>query len=286
VLLTGESGTGKEVIARAIHSLSSRRQQSFATLACADRSADAIRLELLGDPAPRSRLGERSQRGLLRDLGSGTLYLDEIGALPSALQLELLALLRAQQDEMSAPKGSPRNDVRIIAASAQPLDEAVSRREFSAELLEQLGALRLELPALRERRPDIPLLVDHFIDHFRRELAKPVRGIAEDALQLLVAYPWPGNIRELKNAIEAAVMLASGVRIGTEDLPPRIALAPAADGTPRADLSLKRGRRTCEIDIIRRALRATGGNRTHAARRLEISHRALLYKIKEYGIDA
>ena len=150
--------------------------------------------------------------------------------------------------------------------------------------LEQLGALRLELPALRERRADIPLLVDHFIDHYRRELAKPVRAIAEDALQQLVAYPWPGNIRELKNAIEAAVMLAAGVRIGTEDLPPRIALAPAADGAQRADLSLKRGRRNCEIDIIRRALRATGGNRTHAARRLEISHRALLYKIKDYKI--
>jgi two-component system response regulator AtoC len=127
--------------------------------------------------------------------------------------------------------------------------------------------------------------VDHFLDYHRQEIVRPVQTIAKDALERLVAHDWVGNIRELENVIEAAVMLASGDRITIQDIPRRIASATSPAGGSRTDLCLKRGRRTFEMDVIRRALRATGGNRTHAAKRLEISHRALLYKLKEYGIS-
>ncbi len=286
LLLVGESGTGKEVMARAIHALSSRRHHSFVAVQCAARSAESILAELFGDRSAAPNYGERTQRGLFQDAERGSLFLDEVGELPIRVQNELLRVLNEKQAESSSEPRSGTVDIRIIAATARNLRQDVSDRRFEAELFEHLDPLRLDIPALRDRREDIPLLVDHFLDHYRHELVKPIRGIAEDALERLVAHPWFGNIRELKNVIESAVMFARGERIAIQDLPPRILLAPAASDPLRDDLCLKRSRRAFEIDMIRRALRATGGNRTHAAKRLEISHRALLYKIKEYGIDA
>ena len=160
----------------------------------------------------------------------------------------------------------------------------MEKGRFREDLFDQLGEIRLDVPPLRERLKDIPLLVDHFIEHYRQTLVKPVRGIADDALARLVAHHWVGNIRELENIVERAMIVARGDRITTRDLP-RDILTPSPLG-PEAEvnLSLKRGRRSLEIDLIRQALRATGGNRTRAAKRLDISHRALLYKLKEYGI--
>jgi two-component system response regulator AtoC len=144
--------------------------------------------------------------------------------------------------------------------------------------------MRLQVPALRERREDIPLLTDHFLEHFRTSLGKPIRTITDDALERLTNYAWPGNVRELENVIERAMILADTDRITVQDLPDGIVAAVAADGSDSASFSLKRARRAVEADMIRRALGATDGNRTHAAKLLEISHRALLYKIKEFGI--
>jgi two-component system response regulator AtoC len=176
-------------------------------------------------------------------------------------------------------------DLRIIASTARNLEADVSNGRFRESLYERLNSIRLDVPALRDRREDIPLLVDHFLSGYRQEAVSPVQVIAEDALECLVAHDWIGNIRELENVIEAATMLARGDRISIQDLPSRI-VSPASPGSgSRTDLSLKRGRRSFEMHQIRRALQATGGNRTHAAKRLEISHRALLYKIKEYGIN-
>jgi len=284
VLLVGESGTGKEVIARAIHALSSRRNHNFVSVQCAARSAEAISADLFGDSEKGSDTADRTRRGLLLDADRGTLFLDGVGALPLSLQDEIVRVLKDEQAQ-STSASKPRSvDLKIIAATSRNLADDVASGRFSEGLLQRLGSTPLDVPALRDRREDIPLLVDHFLDYHHQELAKPARALAEDALKCLVAHHWVGNLRELDNAIEAAVMVARGDRIVIQDLPDRIMSATSPGGGSSTDLCLKRGRRGFEIDLIRRALRATGGNRTHAAKRLEISHRALLYKIKEYGI--
>jgi two-component system response regulator AtoC len=284
VLLTGEPGTGKEVIARVIHALSSRRNHSFVSVQCAKRSAEAISTELFGDTLEGSSAADRTHRGLLLDADQGTLFLDEVGAMPLSVQDQILRVLMEEQVQSKSASKSRTVDLRIIAASARNLEDDVAKGRFREGLFQRLDLARLNVPPLRERREDIPLLIDHFLDHYQQQLVKPTRAIAEDALALLVAHTWVGNIRELENVIETAVMLARGERISTQDLPSRIALAPPQQEGTRTDLSLRRGRRSFEMGLIRRALRATDGNRTHAAKRLEISHRALLYKLKEYGI--
>jgi two-component system response regulator AtoC len=285
LLLVGESGSGKEVIARAIHSLSSRRNHSFVSVQCATRSAEEISTELFGSSKRGTESTDRTRRGLLLDADRGTLFLDGVGALPIAIQDQILGVLKEEQvPSMSASK-SRSVDLRIIAATARSLEGDIANGQFRESLYERLNSIRLDVPALRDRREDIPLLVDHFLNDYRQEIVNPVRAITEDALECLVTHHWSGNIRELENVIESAMMLARGDRITIEDLPRRI-VSPAKSGSgSRTDLCLKRGRRAFEMQLIRRALHSTGGNRTHAAKRLEISHRALLYKIKEYGIS-
>jgi two-component system response regulator AtoC len=174
-------------------------------------------------------------------------------------------------------------DVRVIAATARKLEVEVAAGRFREDLFYRLNVVQLVVPPLRERPRDVPLLADHFIAQFRATLGKPVRTINDEALERLVAYRWPGNVRELENLIERAVILAEGDTITLRELPQNVVVADAVEGsTP--DLSLKRARRAAEVDAIRRALRATAGNRTHAARLLLISHRALLYKLKEYAL--
>jgi two-component system response regulator AtoC len=284
-LLVGESGTGKEVIARAIHALSSRRNHSFVSVQCATRSAHAISTELFGDSKQATGTADRTRRGLLLDADHGTLFLDGVGALPLSVQDQILGVLKDEQVQPMSASKSRTVDLRIIAATARDLEQEVANGRFRESLYQQIGSIRLDVPALRNRREDIPLLVDHFLDYHRQEIVKPIQTIADDAMERLVAHEWVGNIRELENVIEAAIMLARGDRIALEDLPGRITSATSPVSGARTDLCLKRGRRSFEIDVIRRALRATGGNRTHAAKRLEISHRALLYKLKEYGIS-
>jgi two-component system response regulator AtoC len=202
--------------------------------------------------------------------------------MPTALQVKLL---RALQEEEVLPVGENKPvsaDVRVIAATARDLEEEVKVGRFREDLFYRLNVMRLKVPALRERREDIPLLVDHFIAHFRDSLGKPIRSVSEEALQRLIRYSWPGNVRELENVIERAAILAVADSIGLQELPGNVIDAPSDTGV--VGLSLRHARRACEADMIRRALTATEGNRTHAAKLLEISHRALLYKLKEYKI--
>jgi two-component system response regulator AtoC len=197
-------------------------------------------------------------------------------------------LLRVLQDEEVRPVGESKSrkvDVRVLAATARDIDGEVSAGRFREDLFYRLNVVRVPVPPLRERREDIPLLVDHFLGHFRDSLGKPVREIADDALERLTCYRWPGNVRELENVIERALILATSDRITLAELPANVVSPESGERPIRpGQLSLKRARRHFEEEMIRKALAATGGNRTHAARLLEISHRALLYKIKEYGI--
>ena len=284
-LLTGESGTGKEVLARAIHAQSPRRNEPFVAVNCGAIGENLLESELFGHVKGAFTGANRAHRGLFAEADHGSIFLDEIGELPLPLQVKLLRVL---QEEEIRPVGDGKShsiDVRVIAATARDLEQEIARGRFREDLYYRLNVVRLHVPALRDRREDIPLLVDHFLGHFRDTLGKAVRGIADDALDRLSRYRWPGNVRELENVVERAVILADGPTIVLSCLPENI-VSPhidlAVDGT--GDLSLKRARQSFEAQMIRRALRATEGNRTHAAKLLDISHRALLYKIKDYGI--
>jgi two-component system response regulator AtoC len=285
VLLTGESGTGKEVLARALHAQSPRREEAFVAVNCGAIPENLLESELFGHARGAFTGADRARRGLFLEADGGSLFLDEVGELPLALQVKLLRVLQEEEVRPLGESKSRRVDVRVIAATARDLEAEVSAGRFREDLFYRLNVMRVHVPALRERRQDVPLLVDHFLEHFRRALGRPVRAVADDALARLVAHPWPGNVRELENVIERAVILARGDRVTLQELPTNVVHPdPGAEAAPAGDLSLRRARRAAEIEAIRAALRATGGNRTHAARVLEISHRALLYKLKEYGI--
>jgi two-component system response regulator AtoC len=293
VLLTGESGTGKEVLARAIHAQSPRRDEAFVAVNCAAIPEALLESELFGHVKGAFTGADRTRRGLFVEADGGTLFLDEIGELPVALQAKLLRVLQEEEVRPVGDAKSRKVDVRVIAATARELEQDVAAGRFREDLFYRLNVVRVKVPPLRERKQDIPLLADHFLARFREQLGRPVRTIDDDALERLLAYRWPGNARELENVIERAVILAEGERLTARELPEGVARASAggagaeADGampSDDSDLSLRRARRAMERDWIVRALRACQGNRTHAARRLQISHRALLYKLKEYGI--
>jgi two-component system response regulator AtoC len=285
VLISGETGTGKEVLARAIHAQSPRRSEAFVAVNCGAIPETLLESELFGHAKGAFTGADRAKRGLFREADGGTLFLDEIGEIPTVLQVKLLRVL---QEEEIRPLGESKTrpvDVRVIAATARDVEADVEAGRFREDLFYRLNVVRLRVPPLRERPKDVPLLLDHFIARFRSTLAKPVQTVTDEALERLVKYPWPGNVRELENVIERAMILCDGDRVTLRDLPGNVVSPPEPGGADaEGSFNLKRARRGAEIEAIRRALHATDGNRTHAARLLEISHRALLYKLKEYGI--
>jgi len=285
VLVVGESGTGKEVLARAIHAQSPRRSEAFVAVNCGAIPENLLESELFGHAKGAFTGADRARRGLFVEAHEGTLFLDEIGELPPPLQVKLL---RALQEEEVRPVGAEKSravDVRVLAATSRDLPAMVAEGRFREDLFYRLNVVQLRVPPLRERARDIPLLVDHFFARACATLGKPLHTVGDDALDRLVAYPWPGNVRELENVIERAVILADGDRVTLRELPENVVDPPVGGPDARNDFGLKRARKEFEADLIRRALRTTGGNRTRAARLLEISHRALLYKIKEYAIS-
>jgi two-component system response regulator AtoC len=277
VLLRGEHGTGKEGLARAIHALSPRRGGPFVALSCLPTHAASVSAALLG----RQPAVGPAELGSLEDADGGTLFLDHVDALPAECHAGLLRFF--ETGEVAHPDRAKhrRVDARVIAATTRDLPAAVSAGLFPKALLERLAAIELAVPPLRARPQDIPLLLDHFVARTSRALGRPAPVLADDALERLVGYAWPGNVSELANVTERAVRLARGDRITTRQLPELLAVG---DESREGELGLRRARKRLELELIRRALRRTGGNRTHAARLLEISHRALLYKLKEHGI--
>jgi two-component system response regulator AtoC len=294
VLLTGESGTGKELVARALHELSPRAAAPFVAVNCGAIPAELIESELFGHVRGAFTDASRDKKGLVAEADGGTLFLDEIGELPPALQVKLLRFLQEEEVRRVGDNRSEKVDVRIVAATARDLARAVQEGQFREDLFYRLNVVGIRLPPLRERPDDVPRLVEHFLaKHRPLRGGVPLRGLAPEAMEAFQAYRWPGNVRELEHAVERAVVLAEGPEVQEEDLPDELrasARAPGATGAPTlppglgGDLSVKRATRALEAHLIRQALEQTGGNRTRAAELLELSYRALLYKIKEYGI--
>ncbi|HEX8818345.1 MAG TPA: sigma-54 dependent transcriptional regulator [Archangium sp.] len=296
VLVTGESGTGKELIAKALHARSPRAAMSFVAVNCGAIPAGLIESELFGHAKGAFTDARTARRGLFSEADGGTLFLDEVGELPPAAQVKLLRVLQEGEVRPVGENRAEKVDVRVIAATLRDLGRLVERGEFREDLYYRLNVVNVRVPPLRERPGDIPLLARAFLTRFNRELNResPVLGFSPEAEALLTSYAWPGNVRELENAMERAVLLAEGELILPRNLPERLWSAPprvpAPTPTPtrpppEGNLSLKQAMRELEETYIRAALRRTRGNRTRAAEVLEISHRALLYKIKEYGID-
>jgi two-component system response regulator AtoC len=288
VLITGESGTGKELVAMALHSQGPRAGGPFVAVNCGAIPGSLLESELFGHVRGAFTDAVRDKRGIFAEASGGSLFLDEIGELPMELQVKLL---RALQEEEIRPVGGSHAipiDVRIIAATVRDLDQEVARGRFRKDLFYRLNVLPLHLPPLRERAEDIPALVEHFVRDYARKHAVAgmrVRGATPEAIDQLGRYSWPGNIRELENAVERAMVLCEGEYLTPALFSERIRAGSAAAATPAAgELSIKKSARALERQLIARALAKTGGNRTAASKLLEISHRALLYKIKEYGL--
>jgi two-component system, NtrC family, response regulator AtoC len=287
VLVTGDSGTGKELVARALHELSPRAAFPFVAVNCGAIPAELIESELFGHVRGAFTDASRAKKGLADEADGGTLFLDEIGELPLALQPKLLRFLEEEEVRPLGDVRARKVDVRVVAATGRDLRRAVAAGQFREDLFYRLDVVEVRLPPLRERPEDVPALAAHFLARHARlrpELAD-VR-LSDEAREALLAHRWPGNVRELEHALERAVVLADGPVIREEDLPETVR-SPPASAPPRVHgtLSIKRETRALEEQLIRAALERTGGNRTRAAELLELSYRALLYKIKDYGIS-
>ncbi len=288
VLIGGESGTGKELLARALHNRSPRKDRPFVAVNCGAIPENLLESELFGYVRGAFTDAVRNKEGLFEEADTGTLFLDEIGELPIGLQVKLLRVL--QEDEIRrVGENRPRKvDVRILAATIRDLSEEVKHGAFREDLFYRLNVLTVKIPPLRERPGDVPLLVEHFLQKCNTRLGTSVKGVDPEAMRLLVDYAWPGNVRELENMVERAVILCDGDLITPEQLTDKVAEMPAPHFAqlPEGQFSIKKTVEAVEEELIKRALTETAGNRTRAARLLEISHRTLLYKLKDYRIDA
>ncbi len=288
VLIQGESGTGKELVAQALHARSDRGQQPFVAVNCGAIPENLIESELFGHEKGAFTDAHKQRRGLFEEANGSTLFLDEIGELPQSLQVKLLRVL--QEDEIRRVGGNRdiKIDVRIIAATVRDLQQLVKEGRFREDLYYRLNVISLTIPPLRDRHDDIAKLVEHFIHNFNRRMGLSVRGVSNEAMSFLQRYSWPGNVRELENTVERAMVLCDEEVLTENDLPARITETPLRAAAPQIgedNLSVKKAVYHIENTLIRKALQKTGGNRTAAAKLLEISHRALLYKIKAYEID-
>ena len=278
VLITGETGTGKELVARALHEEGIRRQGPFVAVNCGAISPTLMESELFGHGKGSFTGADRDKMGLFEAANGGTLFLDEIGELPLELQPKLLRVL--QEGEV-LPLGHTRPrriDVRVLAATARDVRAEVEAKRFRDDLFYRLAVVEIHIPPLRERPEDIPLLADSFLRRHALREGRPAPRLTAAALQLLQSHPWPGNVRELENFMEKTLIFCRGESIDEADLPWEVRRRPRDEDD---HYSLKQAIARLEREYIRKALAATDGNRTQAAKLLEISLRGLLYKMKE-----
>ncbi|MFO0581260.1 MAG: sigma-54 dependent transcriptional regulator [Anaeromyxobacter sp.] len=298
VLITGESGTGKELIAKALHRGSSRRDRPLIKVNCAAIPKDLVESELFGYERGAFTGAVSSKPGRFELADGGTLFLDEIGEVPVEMQVKLLRALQESEFERVGGIKTLRVDVRLIAATNRDLKALIADGRFREDLYYRLAVVPIALPPLRDRREDVPLLVRHFVEKYNQRLGKRVEGVDADAMALLQAYPWPGNIRELENLMERSVLFADGPIIKAGALPD--SLREAAPSTPVAPVGalgaiaapsgasmkeiVRQAQAELERELIARALDETGGNVTRAAKRLQISRKSLQVKMKELGL--
>jgi transcriptional regulator with PAS, ATPase and Fis domain len=294
VLITGESGTGKELVATALHEGSSRRNKPLIRINCAAIPKDLMESELFGYERGAFTGAVTSKPGRFELADGGTLFLDEIGEVPVEMQVKLLRALQESEFERVGGIKTTRVDVRLVAATNRDLAEDIEAGRFRKDLFYRLAVVPIVLPPLRDRTEDIPTLVRHFLQKYNRRLNKQIDGLEPEALAVLQAYAWPGNIRELENLIERVLLFADGPLIHLKDLPD--SLRGSATGTPFPTLSSAASSETglkdivrmhaaeLEKDLITRALEETGGNVTRAAKLLQISRKSLQTKMKEFGL--
>jgi DNA-binding NtrC family response regulator len=279
VLITGESGTGKELIAAAIHQRSPRAKGPFVKLHCAALAETILESELFGHERGSFTGAVGRREGRFQQASGGTLFLDEIGEISPAVQVKLLRFLQEHEFERVGGNETVRVDVRVIAATNRDLKAEVARGRFREDLYYRLNVIAVEMPALRQRLSDVPLLAAHFLRKYSAENGKTVGGFSDEALSALVGYPWPGNVRELENVVERSVVMCNGERITAAELPPH--LKPV---TPSQELKIP-GATLAEIEhyAIVKTLESTGGSTSRAAELLGISVRKIQYKLHEYG---
>jgi two-component system response regulator AtoC len=287
VLITGESGTGKELIAKAIHSNGGRASATMVSINCGGIPENLLESELFGYKKGAFTDATKNKLGRFEEGDGGTIFLDEIGELPLALQVKLLRVLQEEEITPLGSTGSKKIDVRVIAATSKDLYWEVEENRFREDLFYRINVMKIHLPPLRERRGDIPLLIGYFIDLFNKKLTKSIEGLSSEAMPILMGYSWPGNIRELENVMERAVLLSKGRWVTPADLPPSVTSDQRVplSVSPEDTLSIKKASKRLERDLIQKALELTGGNRTKATKILEISRPMLISKIKEYKLE-
>ena len=282
VLITGDSGTGKEVLARAIHTAGSRRDGPFVPVNCSAIPAELVENELFGHEKGSYTGAQGRQVGYFEQADAGTLFLDEIGELPLSAQPKLLRALEEGAITRLGGQGETPVDVRLMAATNRDLEEDVRAGRFRDDLFYRLNVFAIHLPLLRERVDDIPLLVEHLAQKHAPLIEVGWDGVSPAALEALETYSWPGNIRELENAIQSALLMADGQPLSLQDLPPSVRGAQAPPAEPPA---LSQMIAQLERRVIRQALQAEAHNHTRTARRLSISRQTLLNKIQAYGLE-
>jgi len=287
VLITGESGTGKELIARAIHFNGSRHNGPLVSINCGGIPETLLESELFGYKKGAFTDARRDKMGRFEEAHNGTIFLDEIGELPFSLQIKLLRVLQEEEITPLGSTGVKKVDVRVVAATAKDLGEEIKKGLFREDLYYRINVVTIYLPPLRERFEDIPLVTEHFIKRFNTKLKKNIKGVSSEVMEQFMAYPWPGNVRELENVIERAILLAPGDTLEISDLPPTLKADqyPLSGFAPEDISSIKVASRMLEKELIERALNKTGGNRTKAAKMLEVSRPMLISKIKVYGLS-
>ncbi len=293
ILIQGTTGTGKELLAGLIHRESDRASGPFVAVNCGAIPEGLLESQFFGYVKGAFSGADSDREGLFEAAHGGTLFLDEIGELPESLQVKLLRVLQEGEVRRVGATDTKRIDARIIAATNRALETDVEEGRFRSDLYYRVAVLTLELPPLRERTEDLPHLIQHLLELQEERLGIQVDGIDRPAMEALLGYGWPGNVRELENVLERALVLAEGSKVRLTDLPDHLrdggagpeALVAAAGASGDEDLSVKRRSAQLEKHLIRKALAKTGGHRGKAAEILELSDRALRYKIQEYGLD-
>ena len=285
VIIYGESGTGKELVARAIHELGPRKDGPFVMLNCAALNASLLESEMFGHIKGAFTGAYRHRLGRFEAAHGGDIFLDEIGDVPLSIQVKLLRVLETKAFERVGEQQPVSVNVRIITATNKHLEEMIRRGQFREDFFFRINVIPIQLPALRERREDIPLLVSSFIGRLRRKTGKSITGLTSGAMNRLMAYDWPGNVRELKSALEYAFVIVEAGAISAEDLPKKIA-SPSDPAAGRSPVRVPAdGKEAAESRALVEALRQTGGNQTQAARLLAVNRVTVWNRMRKYGID-